>query len=166
MSEQQIANYLKNIFHPWYQTHVTRTILPYNHPLYHFQIENKYNYSIQQAITLIFRITQLEEDSLCLLIITTIYMQRLVTNISNTYNINFVYTTTNITSVFFICLLLASKYCMDENIENKELYQITYHSKITLQTFNYLEIKLIELLDYNLYVSPEEYLLYEKMINT
>ena len=166
MSEKQIANYLKNVFHPWYQKHVTRTTLPYNHPLYHFQIENKYNYSIQEAITLIFRITQFDQDSLSLLIITTIYMRRLLTNINHIYEINFVYTNTNITSVFFICLLLASKYYMDDSIENKELYQITYHNKITLHTFNYLEIKLLELIDYNLYVSPEEYLLYEKMINT
>jgi hypothetical protein len=166
MSEQQLVNYLKNVFHPWYQTYVTRNIIPYNHPLYHFQVDNKYNYSIQQAITFIFRITQLEEHALCLLIITTIYMRKLITNISNIYKMTSVYTTTNITSVFFICILLASKYSMDENIENKELYRITYHNKITLQTFNYLEIKLLELLDYDLYVSPEEYLLYEKMINT
>jgi hypothetical protein len=165
MSNNLIINYLKNVFHPWYHVHVTQNIMPYNHPLYHFQIQTKYNYNIEQAIVLIFQISELREYALELLIITNIYMRRLITNITHTYTINYVYTTTNVTSIFFICILLASKYFMDEHIENKELYRISYYNQITIQTFNYLEIKLLELIDYDLYVTPEEYHLYERMIN-
>jgi hypothetical protein len=166
MSEQQLTNYFKNVFNPWYQVYVTENIIPYNHPLYYFQVETRYNYTVYQSIAFMFRIAQLREEAIDLLIITTIYMRRLITNINNTYELDFIYTKTNVTTVFFICLLLSSKYYMDDCIDNKELHQIAYYNKLTLQFFNLLEKKLLELLDYDLWVSPEEYYLYEKMINT
>ena len=166
MSEQQLINYLKNVFNPWYKVYVTENIIPYNHPLYYFQVETRYNYTIHQSITFMFRIAELREEAIDLLIITTIYMRRLITNINNTYDVDFIYTKTNVTAVFFICILLASKYSMDDCIENKELHRVAYYNQLTLQFFNLLEIKLLELLGYDLWVSPEEYYLYEKMINT
>ena len=166
MSEQQLTNYFINVFNPWYSLHVTEDIIPYYHPLYHFQVKTKYNYTVQESIMLMFRIAQLREEMLDLLIITTIYMRRLRVIINHTYNLHFVYTTTTATTVFFISLLLASKYYMDDSIENKELYKLAYYNQMTIKKFNYLEIKLLHLLDYDLYITPEEYYLYEKMINT
>ena len=165
MCEQQLSNYFKHIFYPWYQENVTRTIMQTNHPLYNFQIQTRYNLTVDRAITLMFRIVELREHAVDLLIITNIYMRKLMTNIVKIYNIDFVYTNTNVTTVFFICLLLSSKYCMDDPLKNKEIHKLAYHNQITLSSFNFLEIYIIELLDYDLYVYSEEYYLYEKIIN-
>lgn len=164
MTENKIISYLRFVLQPWYGLHLTEKMVTIDHPLYNFQFKTTNNYTIEQAIMLIFRISYLKQYSQELLIISTIYMRKICILVCSKNKIKNVYTPTTITSVFFICILLASKYYMDDSVNNNDLHRLAFCNIIPLNVFNHLEVQLLELMDYNLYVSLEEYTLYENML--
>lgn len=164
MIENKIIDFLRFALQPWYGLHFLEKTVTINHPLYMFQFRTKTYYTFEQAVILLFRILCLKEYSKELLIISTVYMRRISMFISSKYKIKNVFTPYTITTVFFFCLLLASKYYMDDPISNKDLHQLVFYNVISLQMFNYFEVEILEIIDYNLYVSFEEYTLYENML--
>ena len=158
-------NYLKNIFNPWYFNTVTFNIGLEDHPLYHFQLPSKYKLTTHEFIKHIFKTEELYDYTVPILVGITIYMQKLHTNIKQKYTgLNHIYNIHNINTVFFLCLLLSSKYIMDDSLTNLDIRKFLYNVQVTGEVFNYLEIEILELLEYNLYIHKDEYLFYEKMI--
>jgi len=148
---------LQKIFIPWYRKNVRSEILFSDHPLYSFQLQPRYNFPIYEYIKYMFRCYRTDGQDVELLLVSMIYMKRLLQNIKQQNEFDCTFSSTNGITIFCICFLLASKYIMDDPINNKELRFVLFDIRIPLFAVNHLEIELLELIKYQLYISHEEY---------
>jgi hypothetical protein len=158
IKDNNVYNYLKFVFVPWFNINVSNNIISPEHPLYDFQLLTKYKNKLADFINHIFKSNELAEHSLELLTIVTIYMRRLYNSVKYTHKNEYVFTDKNVISSFFICLLLSCKYILDDTINNIDIKNFLYNETVTNTQFNSLEIKVLELLEYKLYISTDEYI--------
>jgi len=92
-----------------------------------------------------------------MLIATQIYLERVFYNIARKYGTEIVFTHNTIIPLFFTCFLLASKYNMDDPITNKDILLFLFIPNTPIKTINELELSVVEILNYQLYISQEQF---------
>ncbi|KAH3764271.1 Cyclin-P3-1 protein [Pelomyxa schiedti] len=112
------------------------------------------------AISLRAYVERIEVHSGCSranLISALIYIDRLLVSRSVTL------TETNVHRVLWSCLVVAHKFFEDQYFTN------TFYSKvggIPLAEMNAMEVRVLQLLDYNLFITPEKFTQYENVLGT
>lgn len=158
MNTNQISSqYLTSIFQPWYRKNVFSDILDDDHPLYSFQLQTKHKYTIHDYIKYMFVWFKTNDQAPEMLISTQIYLERIFYNIARKYGTEIVFTHNTIIPLFFTCFLLASKYNMDDSLSNKDILLFLFEPNTPIKTINELEISIVEILNYQLYISPEQF---------
>ena len=100
IKDNNIYNYLKFVFVPWYNINVSNCTISLEHPLYDFQLVPKYKNKLADFINHIFKSNELRDHTLELLIIVTIYMRRLYNSVKYTHNNEYVFTDKNVITTF------------------------------------------------------------------
>ncbi len=153
VSLEEIIN---KIFTPWFITIIDFGAIS-TYPIMLFETTPLRDIFIVNYISELFSETEFFSHKAQLIIITIIYINRFKNCTRNKYGINRIFTFTNFTAVFIIALLLASKFLLDNPPKNIEIKDYVYGDNISLPAFNMLERLFLNIIEFNIFVSSEEY---------
>ncbi|EFA80137.1 cyclin-related 2 family protein [Heterostelium album PN500] len=120
-----------------------------------FNAASSPNISVFQYLRRILKYTMFDEE---IFVITVIYLDRL-----KRLNPKFQFNNLNIHRLIMTCALLSSKYQNEKSLDNRYYAQV---GGVSLSEINFLELKLLAFLNYNLYIDREEFDKYLKVIQT
>jgi hypothetical protein len=155
---------INKIFTPWF-IKIIDFGAQQSYPILMFEITPLREMFIINYIDELFSETDFSQNIPQLIVITIIYINRLKLSIRSKYKIQRIFTFSNFTGIFIIALLLASKFILDNPPTNSEIKDYAFGDNINLQAFNMLESLFLNTIDFNLFVSPEEYYIWLTFIH-
>ncbi len=166
----RIDYFIKKIYEPWKFKNVSKEMAydPLNNPTFEFtnlSITSKYYYHNELDFFKEYFCVDdiIHENAYMFIICSLIYLDRLKYKFASTEFDKEIINVYNLHNLLYISIYISTKYLMDKPYTQKDFTKCFFNKGVSLKLILEFELKFLEILNYELYISSEEF---EKFIRS